>query len=265
MTTAKRLPKLHELVIGTVKRIEEHGAFVTLDEYFNLEAYVPLNEVSHSWFKSIREVLKVNQKRVFKVIRVDPKRGLIDISLKRVTDGERRKKMQEWKRFQRLMKLLELAAVKLSKNVEEALEVALSLENVYGDALAGLEASVKEGPEALKRAGVKEPWLSVLYELAESYVRIPKAKASIVFSVGCTQGDGLERLRGILEAWSEVTKSFPDVSARFYVVGPPRYRMDIEAYDPKRIEAFINEVSKVILARASEKGCQASFERLKRE
>ncbi|MEM4547286.1 MAG: S1 RNA-binding domain-containing protein, partial [Thermofilaceae archaeon] len=135
MTTVKRLPKLHELVIGTVKRIEEHGAFVTLDEYLNLEAYVPLNEVSHSWFKSIREVLKVGQKRVFKVIRVDPRRGLVDVSLKRVTDSERRKKMQEWKRFQRSMKLLELSAEKLNKSIEEALEVALNLENFYGDTL----------------------------------------------------------------------------------------------------------------------------------
>jgi len=265
VTAVKRIPKLHKLVIGTVKRIEEHGAFVTLDEYLNVEAYVPLNEVSHSWFKSIREVLKVGQKRVFKVIRVDPQRGLIDVSLKRVTDNERRKKMQEWKRFQRSMKLLELAAEKLKKSIEEALEVTLNLESLYGDTLAGLEASVKEGPAALQRAGVKEPWLSVLYELAKSYVKIPKTKASVMFSISCTHGDGVERLRSILGAWSEVIKSFPDLTARFYVVGPPRYRMDIEAYDPKRIEAFINEVSKVILARASEKGCQASLERLKLE
>lgn len=265
MSGKKRVPRLHELVIGTVARIEEHGAFVKLDEYGGLEAYVPLNEVSHSWFKSIREVLKVGQKRVFKVIRVDPRRGLVDISLKRVTDIERRQKMQEWKRFQRAMKLIELAANKLGKSLNEALEEAYKLEGMYGEIFAGLEVAVREGKEALTKAGVGEPWLSVFYDLAKSYIRIPKRRISVVFSVSCTQGDGVERLRKILTSWNEIQDRFSDVSSKFYVIGSPRYRMDVEAYDPKRAEAFISEVAKLILSRASELGCQASFERLKTE
>ena len=265
MPSKKRVPRLHELVIGTVTRIEEHGAFVELDEYDRLEAYVPLNEVSHSWFKSIREVLKVGQKRVFKVIRVDPSRGLVDLSLKRVTDVERRQKMQEWKRFQRTMKLIELAADKLRKSAKEALEEAYKLEGMYGEIFAGLEAAVREGKEALVKAGISEPWLSVFYDLAKSYIRIPKRRISVVFSVSCAQGDGVERLRKILSSWSEVKNRFSDVSSKFYIVGSPRYRMDVEAFDPKRAEAFISEVAKLILSRASELGCQASFERLKTE
>ncbi|RLE89661.1 MAG: translation initiation factor IF-2 subunit alpha, partial [Thermoprotei archaeon] len=50
----KQLPDVNELVIGTVRRIYDHGAFVTLDEYNDLEAYIPLNEVSHTWFRNIR-------------------------------------------------------------------------------------------------------------------------------------------------------------------------------------------------------------------
>lgn len=262
MSVRRRFPRPYELVVGTVRRVEDHGAFVTLDEYGGLEAYVPLNEVSHSWFKSIREVLKVEQKRVFKVIRVDPQRRLVDVSLKRVTDGERRGKMQEWKRFQRSMKLLEMAAEKVKRSTNEALEEGAKLEEAYGDVLAGFEAAVKEGRGALERAGVKEPWLSAFYELAKSYIKVPKTKISVVFSITCTQGDGAERLRRILAAWNEVRKTFPDVLAKFYVVGSPRYRMDIEAYDPKRAESFIDEVSKLILSKANEAGCQASYDRL---
>ena len=260
----RRLPRLYELVIGTVEEIEDHGAFVTLDEYGGIEAYVPLNEVSHSWFKSIREVIKVGQKRVFKVIRVDPRRGLVDVSLKRVSDGERKSKLQEWKRYQRAVKLLELAAKRLGRRPEEAMrEAGWKLEDAYGEMLAGFEAAVREGKEALVRAGISEPWASMLYKLAKAYVRIPKVRVSGIFTVACLQGDGVERLRYILSSWSEVRSKYPEVEARFYVVGPPRYKIDVEAYDYKAAEGFLNEVVKRILSRAEEKGCRASFERIK--
>ena len=54
----RKFPEYGELVIGTVEKIFDHGAFITLDEYGGLEAYCPLSEVSRSWFKGIREVLK---------------------------------------------------------------------------------------------------------------------------------------------------------------------------------------------------------------
>ncbi|RLE86155.1 MAG: translation initiation factor IF-2 subunit alpha [Thermoprotei archaeon] len=258
----RRLPRPYELVIGTVRKIEEHGAFVTLDEYGGIEAYVPLNEVSHSWFRSIREVIKVGQKRVFKVIRVDPRRGHVDVSLKRVSEGERRAKMQEWKRYQRAMKLLELAAERLGRDFGEALEEGWKLEDAYGEIFAGFEAAVREGREALEKAGVREPWLSTFYELAKAYVRIPRIKVSGVFTISCLQGDGAERLRRILSSWTRVRDKYPEVKARFYVVGPPKYKLDVEAYDPKLAERFMGEVAKLLLSRAREEGCSADFERL---
>ncbi|MCS7104553.1 MAG: translation initiation factor IF-2 subunit alpha [Thermofilaceae archaeon] len=262
MPIKQKLPKTNELVIGTVTKIEDHGAFVTLDEYGGLEAYVPLNEVSHSWFKSIREVLKVDQKRVFKVIKIDPRRNFVDISLKRVSDSERRHKLQEWKRFQRSIKLLELACEKLGKRMEEALEEGAKIEAVYGEVYSGFEAAVTEGVSALEKAGIKEPWLTTFYNLAKSYVKLPRIKLSAVLTITCSQGDGVERIKEALSAWKGVQSKYPDIEAKFYVIGPPRYRIDAEAYDPKRVETFIDEIVKVIVNKANEKGCQATFQRI---
>ena len=259
----RRLPRPYELVIGTVTKIEDHGAFVTLDEYGGIEAYVPLNEVSHSWFKSIREVLKLGQKRVFKVIRVDYRRGHVDVSLKRVAESERKAKLQEWKRFQRAIKLLELAATKLGRSFDEALEEGEKLERVYGEIFAGFEAAVREGKKALEKAKIREPWLSMFYELARNYVKVPKIRIRGVFTIQCIQGDGVEKVRKVLSMWRKVLEKYPDVKARFYVMGAPRYRLDAEAYDPKRVESFVSEVAKVILSKASKEGCTASFERLR--
>lgn len=262
MSARRKLPRQFDLVIGTVVRIEDHGAFVTLDEYNNLEAYVPLNEVSHSWFKSIREVLKVGQKRVFKVIRVDPVHGHVDVSLKRVSERERQEKLQQWKRYQRAMKLLELAAEKLGRSFDEALKEGSKLESAYGEIFAGLEAAVKEGKQALEKAGIREPWLSALYELAKSYIRIPRTKMSALVSVSCPHGDGVERLVKVLSSWRSVAAKYPDVEVRFYTVGPPRYKVDVESYEPRRIDEFLKELAEAIAAKAGEEGCVSSFERV---
>jgi Translation initiation factor 2, alpha subunit (eIF-2alpha) len=55
----KELPDIGDLVIGTVYRILEHGAYVLLDEYGGLEAYAPINEVVQSWFHDIKGLPKI--------------------------------------------------------------------------------------------------------------------------------------------------------------------------------------------------------------
>ena len=87
-----RLPSEGEILIATVKQVFDYGSYVTLDEYGGLQAFLPWSEVSSKWVKNIRDVLKENRKVVVKVIRVDRRKGTVDVSLKKVTDDERRKK-----------------------------------------------------------------------------------------------------------------------------------------------------------------------------
>jgi len=260
----RSLPEVNELVIGTVKKIFEHGAFITLDEYGGLEAYIPLNEVSHTWFRSIREVLKIGQKRVFKVIRVNLAKKQVDVSLRRVAPSERRAKIYEWKRANRAEKLLELAAEKLGKTLDDAYrEVGWKLEDYYGEIFAGLEETSLRGKEALVEAGVAEPWASVVKQLAKAYIKIPRVKISGVFSIQCLQSDGVIRLKEILLSWKGLEKKYDNVRVRAFVVGPPRYRVDVEALDYKTAETLLKDIVNTVTKVAAEKECSAVFERLR--
>ncbi len=260
------LPERNELVVGTIEKIYDHGAFVTLDEYGGLEAYVPLNEVSHSWFKGIREVLKVGQKRVFKVIRVNRAKKQVDVSLKRVGESERRRKMFEWKRAQRAEKLLELAAKKLGRTLDDAYEEAgWKIEDHYGEIFAGLEEAAMRGRQALLEAGVPEEWAEVLEELARSSIKISKVRISGVFTIRCMQSDGVERLRRILTSWKEATKGLNEnVRVRMFIVGPPKYRVDVEALDYKTAEQVMKTIVDRVTGEASSLGCTCTFERVER-
>ena len=82
----KPLPDVGEIVIATVKKVFEYGAYVTLDEYGGLEAYLPWSEVSSRWIRDIRDYLREGQKIAVKVIRVIRRKKQVDVSLKRVME-----------------------------------------------------------------------------------------------------------------------------------------------------------------------------------
>ncbi|MCD6562505.1 MAG: translation initiation factor IF-2 subunit alpha [Thermoproteales archaeon] len=265
MRKRKRLPSYNELVIGTVEEIYDHGAFILLDEYGGLKAYIPLNEVSHSWFRGIREVLKKGQKRVFKVIRLDRKRGIVDVSLKRVSESERKQKLYEWKRLQRADKLLEIAAKKVGKSLEEAYkEAGWKLEDYYGEIFAGLEEAALRGDKALEEAGIKEPWKGVLTELAKAHIKFSIAKISGIFHLECYQSDGIERIKRILLSWRSVVKEDRNIKIRMYTLGSPKYKLDIESLDYKTAEGILKKILSTVQKEANNENCSIEFERLKR-
>ncbi|MHA1219287.1 MAG: S1 RNA-binding domain-containing protein, partial [Candidatus Heimdallarchaeaceae archaeon] len=66
----RNLPEYGDLVIGTVKSIFDHGVYVDLDEYDNLQAYCHVSEVSSTWVRNIRNVMRLGKKVVGRVMRV---------------------------------------------------------------------------------------------------------------------------------------------------------------------------------------------------
>ncbi len=256
----KPLPDVGELVVGTIKKVFEYGAYVTLDEYEGMEAYLPWSEVSSRWIRNIKDYLREGQKIVAKVIRINRRRKQIDISLKRVTEGERRRKMLEWKRAVKADKILELAAEKLGKTKEEAYrEAGWKLEDYYGEIYAGLEEAVLRGIEALKEAGVPDEWAKVLKELADKHITIKKVKIKGVFTIQVLKPNGVEIIRDALKKAYE--KLPENVSIRIYTIGAPRYVVEVTATDYKIAERVLSNIVKTVTKAIESHGGIVEFNR----
>src|SRR5579871_3257857 len=113
MPVRAEYPEEGELVVGTVTSIRNFGAFVTLDEYNNREAFIHLSEVATGWVKYIRDHIREGQKVVARVLRLDTSKNQVDLSLKRINDHQRREKLQGWKNEQKAIRLLALVAAQL--------------------------------------------------------------------------------------------------------------------------------------------------------
>lgn len=259
----KEFPAEGDLVIATVTKIANHGAYVTLDEYEGKEGLVHISEVSQSWVRNIRNFLKEGQKVVAKVLRTDLRKGFIDLSLRRVTEQQKKEKIQEWKRAQKAENLLELAAKKLGKTLDEAYEkVGFPLEDKYGEIYAGLEKASERGEQPLLEAGVSEEWSKVVAELAKAYIEIPKVKIKGVLELTCLRRDGVEAIKKALIAAEETVKN-GDASVEIYTIGAPRYRVEVIAKDYKQAENIMKEAVNTALTIIKEEGGSGTFIREK--
>src|SRR5436309_13672877 len=113
-------PEVGDLVIATVTRVEDYGAYVKLDEYKAVEGLVHISEISTTWVRNIRDHARQGQKLVLKVLRVNPKRNQIDLSLRRVTGREKSEKMLEGKKERKEEEILKSAVEKMQKQEDEA-------------------------------------------------------------------------------------------------------------------------------------------------
>lgn len=262
----KPLPDVGELVVGTVEEVYDYGAYLSLDEYGGIRAFLPWSEIASRMVRNIRHVVRENQKVVVKVIRVYKKRNQVDVSLKRVTDAERRRKMMWWKRTLKAANLIERVAEQLGKDKDEAYKILWLLNDYYGDALTGLEQAVIYGEEALREAGVPEEWIGPLLETARSRVEVRQVKISGIFTLTTMESDGVERIRKVLVAAREAATSGDEgkhVKARVYTIGAPRYRIDLTSHDYKILERALERAVETAEDLASDLNVTFKFERIK--
>ncbi|ADT83353.1 translation initiation factor IF-2 subunit alpha [Thermococcus barophilus] len=256
---AREFPEEGEFVIATVKSIHPYGAFLTLDEYPGKEGFMHISEVASTWVKNIRDYLKEGQKVVAKVIRVDPRKGHIDLSLKRVTQQQRKAKIQEFKRAQKAENLLKMAAEKIGKDFETAWrEVWVPLEEEYGEVYAAFEDAAQNGIEVLKDL-VPEEWLPVLEEIIKSYVEIPTVTIDAEFEITVPKPNGIEIIKEALIRARDRANKEKDIEVKFTYQGAPRYRIDITAPDYYKAEEVLEDIAEEILRVIKKAGGEATL------
>ena len=230
----KEYPSEGELVVGTVVKVQNFGAFVTLDEFPKKEGFIHIAEIATGWVKRIRNHIKEKQKIVCKVMHVDETKDHIDLSLKRVNEHQRRDKIQDWKNSQKAEKLLEMVAKQIGKKIEQCYnDFAKDLIKKYGTLYGAFEEAAYD-IETLNNDGFKGEWLKTFEEVAKRSISIPFVDITGYHSVTSWLPDGIDYIRDVL---SKAEKSeFEDVEIQVKYIGAPQYIITIKAPDYKIAE-----------------------------
>jgi translation initiation factor 2 subunit 1 len=252
-------PSEEDLVICTVAKVFPQGAFAKLDEYEGKEGMIHISEVASGWVKNIRDFVREGQKSVCKVLAVNPQKGHIDLSLRRVKDGQRRWKVQQWKREQRAEKLLELAAGKLGKTLDNAYEeVASALEDKFGDFYSGFESVAANGKEVLSGLSIDKGWVDAIGEIAASMVVAPTVEVVGYMDLSSPAHDGVEAVKSAMINARDTIKT-DEVDAEFYYVGSPRYRIKVIAPTYKIAESAMQKAAEIAIDIVKKSGGKGEF------
>lgn len=249
-------PSVGEIVVGTVTRVLDFGAFVSLDEYENKEGMVHISEIASGWIKDIREHVKKGQKVVCKVLNVNPKRGHIDLSIKDVNERQRREKLQQWKNEMAAFKWLELANERVKLSNEELVKLGRKLLKEYDSIYSAFEEAAFEGYEVLVKL-VGEEFAKAMAEIARENIKPKKVKVRGIFEVKFYQPDGVERIRKV---FSQI-KSPDGVKVEISYIGAPRYRIVVESEDYKSAENALKEIVETVLKSTKKLAGEANFVR----
>jgi len=251
-------PSKGEIVIGTVTRVLDFGAFVSLDEYENKEGFVHIREVASGWIKDIRDYVKKGQKVVCKVLNVDKKRGHIDLSIKDVNERQRKEKIQEWKNELKAFKWLEIIGKKLGIQEDKLFEIGKKLIDEYDSVYIAFEEAAYEGYEVLIPV-VGEEIAKEIGELAREHIKPKRVKVRGYFELKSLASDGVERIKKALQAAYRAKRDGVDIKIEY--AGAPRYRVVIEADDYKTAESVLRNAIGRVTRSAKRLGVEVNFVR----
>ncbi|HYA57957.1 MAG TPA: translation initiation factor IF-2 subunit alpha [Thermoplasmata archaeon] len=257
MPLRPELPEEGDLVIGTVTSIRNFGAFVTLDEYANREAFIHLSEVATGWVKYIRDHIREGQKIVARVLRVDPSKNQVDLSLKRINDHQRREKVQAWKNEQRALRLVDEVAKELKLPPAEAADAfGPALVERYGSLFAAFEVASAD-PKRFQTENPKAPWSTAFVKVAHANILPPHVTILGTLEVSDPAPDGLDHVRTALLAAEKVAPDMVEVQ----YVGAPRYRIRVQASQYKQAEETLKRATEATLKSIKAAGGQGTFTR----
>lgn len=229
-------PEVGYIVIATVLKVESYGAYVRLDEYGGKEGLLHISEISSRWVRNLRNHVRQNQKVVLQVMRTDPAKGQVDLSLRRVSRDDKRKKLEDWKKARKAETLLSQAASQLGVELLALYESDGSkLVEHYGSLYGGLEAASKNGLEALAKVGVTGETAEVLNLISKDKIIISQVTIQGLIKMTSLGNEGVEDIRmAFIDAG--VVAEEHDATINITTKGAPKYRIDLMADDYKTAE-----------------------------
>jgi len=257
MAGLPEFPEEAELVVCTVKNVKNFGAFVSLDEYGEKEGFIHIAEVATGWIKYIRDYVREGQKIVCRVLRVDPSKGHIDLSLKQVNEHQKREKIQQWKNEQKAYKLLELVAERSGKDLKEfEQEHVGDLIEKFGTLYGAFEEAVFD-EKTMKEEGFTGDWVKTFVDVAKENIQPPFVDIDGFFEISCPLPDGIVHIREAL-TMAEKNKKV-EVSVQY--MGAPRYRLVVTAPDYKTAEEEMDGIVEKVIDHFISIGGEAKFSR----
>ena len=231
-------PDEGDLVLCTVTSVQFHSVFVDLDEY-GKGGMIHISEVSPGRIRNIRDFVKEGKKIVCKVLRINQEKGYIDLSLRRVNESEKRRKIDQIKREQNSEKIVEIAAGKIGLKTEELYkDISDKAAKQYSSLYEFFEASTKDR-KLLDSLGIEKKQLKVLEETINQRIKPSEVEIKGKLKITSYAPNGIDIVKDALRKAEEAGKGRITIN----YLGSGLYRLMIRAPDYKEAEKLMKNAT----------------------
>ena len=237
-TELHELPEVGEIVIATVTKIGDHGAYVSLDEYNNIQGFLHISEIAQGWVRSVGKFVREGEKKVLLVKKVREGREEIDLSLKQISRDQKKKKLLDVKRYEKgkgIIKSVQEKTKLSSADIENLEDKIFSKYDSIYDAVVDI---ARRGIDVLSDLKLPKKILDVIVEEG-SKIKLPSAEILGVLEITDTSSNGIENIKKKLQ---DLEKKGQNGEVVVSYIGAPKYRLSVTAPDFKSAEKILKPI-----------------------
>jgi translation initiation factor 2 subunit 1 len=250
VTEIAELPDEGELVIATVKEVTGHGAYVSLDEYNNLTAFLHISEIATGWIRNVERYVRPKQKTVLKVIRVHKGRIEVDLSLKQVSGEEKKSKLIEVKKGEKASAFMDIIKKRNNLKDEQIQDLEDRILSKFDYVYDMFEVVARKGIEAIKTIELPEEIRWSIEEESKK-IQIPEVEVRGTLEVTVRAPNGINLIKDILSS-VESEKGNAKISITY--IAAPKYRITSRAENFKIAEKIMKNSIEKLASMIEKKG-----------
>ena len=233
----QELPEIGEIVIATIVKISQHGAYVTLDEYDKIQGFLHVSEIAPGWVRKVNKYVREGEKKVLLVKKVEKGRREIDLSLKQISKDQRKKKLSDVKRFEKeqgIMKNIQEKSELTEKQIEAIEDKFLSKYKSVYDAM--LNIAIK-GSAEIDDLKLQKKVITTIEDIC-SKMKLPSVELRGILEISNNKSNGVELIQKTLKDAENVE----DAKIEITYLGAPRYRLSLVSQDFKTAEKSLKPI-----------------------
>lgn len=243
-TEIQELPEQGEIVLATITKIMDHGAYVTLDEYDGIQGFLHISEIAPGWIRSVNKFVREGDKKVLLVKKVNPERGDVDLSLKQVSNDQKKQKLKEVKKFEKGKTLLQNVQEKASLTDSDIEKLEDSIYSKFDSVYDAFLEIGRNGLSSVKDLKLSKKTATAIEEIC-SKIKLPSVEIRGIMEITSNKSDGVEIIKKTL-----LDSMKKDSTIDITYLGAPKYRLSVKAEDfktaEKSLKPIIEEIQKNI-------------------
>lgn len=248
-----------EILLCTITKIYHHSVFANLDEYPGKSGMIHISEIAPGRIRNIRDYVVEGKKVICKILKIDPEKGHIDLSLRRVNESQKRAKNDFIKQEQKAEKIVEFASKEFKKDLKKVYTQIAEKTLTKFESLHDAFYSFVLGSYDIAELGFDKDFTEKLAEIIRQRVKPPEVELTGKLSIVSYAPNGIDVVKQSLQKAEEIAEGEADIR----YLGAGKFMISVKSADFKEAESILDGVVKAATDYALKNGAQVEFTRAK--